>query len=141
MSMSIEPNIGLEHLGFFSERLLHSMAALKLSPKKLAALIGCSYEYVRRMTRSESLPSPFLMKRMCSVFQWREKKIERLIRLDHCRRKYGRHFWNVLGIHPRMKVVYILFPYLTPQQRQIFVDIARAQVANRLSDDESETPT
>lgn len=139
MLMSIQTDIGLEHLGFFSERLMHSMAALKLSPKKLAPLIGCSCEYVRRMTRSESLPSPILMKKMCSVFHWREKKIEELIGLDQGRRKYGKHFWEFLGIHPRMEAVYILFPYLRPKQRQMFVDTWRAQVAH-LSGKKARTP-
>ena len=129
MTMSIETNLGIEHLGFFSERLLHGMATRKLPAKKLAPRVGCSYEFVRRMVRSESLPSPGLMMRMCSVFLWKPKEIEELIRVDRCRRKFGTTFWSVLGINPRMEPVYILFPYLTDDEKQLIVDMLRAYLA------------
>jgi len=127
----ITMSFGLGDLGFFSQRLLHSMAGLKLSSKKLAPRLGCSYEYVRRMTRSESLPSPRLLTKMCSVFHWKAREIEKLVRLDDCRRKFGPRFWTVQGINPRMEVVYILFPYLTPDQRQMFVNTLRAYLVAR----------
>lgn len=113
------------NLGFFSQRLLFSMSALKLTPKELAPRIGCSYEFVRRMLRSESLPSPLLLRRMSSVFRWNVRKIEELIRLDECRKKFGPTFWSVMGKDPRMEPVYILFPYLTAGERQMMVNFLR----------------
>jgi len=129
MTMSIEQLVRLGQLGFFSEKLLHSMAGLELSPKKLAPRLGCSYEYVRKMTRSESLPSPELLTKLCSVFEWDIRSTQELVHFDECRRKYGSIFWSVLGKDPWMEPVYILFPYLTLGERQLVVDMLRAFVA------------
>lgn len=116
MPKSIDGCSGLERLGFFSERLTHSMAALKLTAKKLAPLLGCSYEFVRRMIRCESLLSISLLDKMWPVFHWKKREIEKLIMADQCRRKYGSCFCKVLEIDPRMEPVYIPFPYLTPSE-------------------------
>lgn len=122
MSIAFPDN---DKLGFFSQRLLFSMSALNLTPKELAPRIGCSYEFVRRMLHCESLPSPQLLRRINSVFQWNTRKIEELIRLDECRKKFGAAFWSVIGKDPRMEPVYILFPYLTAGERQMMVSFLR----------------
>jgi len=121
----------MERLGFFSERLLHSMAALKLTPKRVAPRAGCSYEFVRRMTRGESLPSRELLTRLSVLFRWNVREIEGLVRADECRRKYGAAFWSVVGIDPKLEPIYILFPYLTPGERQMAVDLLRSYVGRQ----------
>jgi hypothetical protein len=121
----------VEGLGFFSEKLMDGMAKSRLSQKMTAVRLGCSYEYVRKMVRGESLPAPMLLTRMCSIFHWNLKEVQRLLRLDDCRRKFGPSFWTVQGINPRMEPVYILFPYLTPGERQLMVDMMRAYLAAR----------
>src|SRR6266481_3838433 len=97
MTISIATQTSMEQLGFFSEKLKDSMAKLELSPKAAAVTLGCSYEFVRKMIRSESLPSPELLAKLCSVFGWQVRRIEQLIRLDEARRKWGPAIWAVLG--------------------------------------------
>ncbi len=116
----------MERLGFFSEKLTDSLAKSGLSQKMTAVRLGCSYEYVRKMIRGESLPSPILLKRLCSVFQWDRKKIEKLVLLDRCRRRYGPTFWTVLGKNPHYEPLYILWPYLTRGEQQMVVQLMRA---------------
>jgi hypothetical protein len=90
-----------------------------------AVRLGCSYEYVRKMIRGESLPSPSLLNKLCSIFHWKTKKIERLVHLDKCRRQYGPIFWTVLGKNPRYEPLYILWPDLTPGEKQRVIHLLR----------------
>jgi len=62
---------------------------------------------------------------MCSLFQWKLQKIEELVRLDKCRKKFGSAFWSAIGKDPRMEPVYILFPYLTKGEQQMIVNLLR----------------
>jgi len=131
ISMSIFLGDGSERLGFFSERLLHGMAKLKISCKKLAPKLGCSYEYVRRMALSESFPSPKLLSKMCAVFCWNRGELQQLVMLDQCRKKFGPTFWLALGKNPRMEPVYILFPYFTPAEQDLFISLLRSFAESR----------
>jgi hypothetical protein len=115
----------METLGFFSEKLMDGMAKSGLSQKMTAVRLGCSYEYVRKMIRNESLPSPSLLNKLCSIFHWDTKKIEKLVLLDKCRRQYGPTFWTVLGKNPRYEPFYILWPYLTPGEKQMVIHLLR----------------
>jgi ribosome-binding protein aMBF1 (putative translation factor) len=101
----------MDKLGFFCEKLMDGMAKSGLSQKMTAVRLGCSYEYVRKMIRGESLPSPSLLNKLCSIFHWKTKKIERLVHLDKCRRQYGPTFWTVLDKNPRYGPLYMLWPY------------------------------
>ncbi len=121
----------MERLGFFSEKLMDGMARSGLSQKMTAVRLGCSYEYVRRMIRCESLPSPILLDRLCSVFQWDRRKIEKLVFLDRCRRRYGPTFWTVLGRNPRFEPLYILWPYLTTSEQQMVVHLMRSCILEK----------
>lgn len=121
----------MEKLGFFSERLLDSMSKSRLSQKTTAVRLGCSYEYVRKMIRGESLPAPTLLKRLCSLFRWDATKIEKLVLLDRCRRQYGPTFWIVLGKNPRYEPLYILWPYLTTTEQQMVVHLMRSCILEK----------
>src|SRR5258707_90658 len=121
----------MERLGFFSEKLMDGMAKSGLSRKMTAVRIGCSYEYVRKMSRSESLPSSELLVKLCSIFGWQVRTIEKLIRLDESRRKFGPTFWTVLGRNPRCEALYILWPYLDSGEQQLLVRLMRAYVEER----------
>jgi ribosome-binding protein aMBF1 (putative translation factor) len=100
----------MDKLGFFCEKLMDGMAKSGLSQKMTAVRLGCSYEYVRKMIRGESLPSPSLLNKLCSIFHWKTKKIERLYTWK-CRRQYGPTFWTVLDKNPRYGPLYMLWPY------------------------------
>jgi hypothetical protein len=80
----------MERLGFFSEKLMNGMAKSGWSQKTTAVRPGCSYEYVRKMIRGESLPAPTLLKKALSLFRSDATKIEKLVLLDRCRRHMGR---------------------------------------------------
>jgi ParB-like chromosome segregation protein Spo0J len=62
--------ISMERLGFFAEKLMDGMAKFGWSQKTTAVRLGCSYEYVRKMIRGESLPAPTLLKKLCLLFRW-----------------------------------------------------------------------
>lgn len=109
----------MERLGFFSEKLKDSMARFNMSEKSTAARLGCSYEHVRKMVRGECLPSEELLRKLCSIFEWEITAIEKLRRLDEARRKFGPSFWAILGKDPRMESFYILWPYLSREEREM----------------------
>ena len=111
----------LERLGFFSEKLKDSMVRFNLSQQSTAARLGCSYEHVRKMVRGECWPSQELLRKLCSIFEWEIKAIEKLRRLDDARRRFGPTFWTVLGKDPRAEPFYILWPYLSREERNIMV--------------------
>jgi transcriptional regulator with XRE-family HTH domain len=121
----------MERLGFFSEKLMDGMAQSGWSQKTTAVRLGCSYEYVRKMVRGDSLPAPTLLKRLCSLFRWDATKIEKLVLLDRCRKQYGPTFWTVLGKNPRYEPLYILWPYLTPAEQQMVVHLMRTWIAQK----------
>jgi hypothetical protein len=123
-------------LGFFSERLLQSMALQKITSRQLAPRIGCSYEFVRRMTRGESLPSAKLLGKICSLFRWSRTEANELVRVDECRRKFGTVFWTSIGKNPRMEPVYILFPYFTDGEQNVIIAALRADLEVRTKRDQ-----
>jgi hypothetical protein len=94
----------MERLGFFSEKLMDGMAKSGSPQKTTAVRPGCSYEYVRKMIRGESLPAPTLLKRLCRCSGGTQRKLKgwcSLVFLDRCRRQYRPTFWIVLGNNPR----------------------------------------
>jgi hypothetical protein len=123
--------VSMEKLGFFSEKLMDAMAKSGWSQKMTAVRLGCSYEYVRKMIRGESLPSSTLLKRLCSLFRWDATRIEKLVLLDRCRRQYGPTFWTVLGRNPRCEPLYILWPYLTTSEQQMVVHLMRSWILEK----------
>jgi transcriptional regulator with XRE-family HTH domain len=111
----------MERLGFFSEKLKDSMVRFNLSQQSTAARLGCSYEHVRKMVRGECLPSQELLRKLCSIFECEITAIEKLYRLDDARRRFGPTFWTVLGKDPRAEPFYILWPYLSREERNIMI--------------------
>ena len=65
------------------------------------------------------------------MFGWQVRTIERLVRLDEARRKWGPSFWTVLGKNPRCEPLYILWPYLTLGEQRLAVTFLRAYLAAR----------
>ena len=121
--------ISHERLGFFSEHLVGSMARQGVSAKALAIELGCSYEFVRKMVKSESLPSFGRVKRLCSIFRWNAKETRTLIAMDRGRRKFGRQFWIASGRNPDYEPIYILWYFLSEKERDYFSGWLRYLVA------------
>jgi hypothetical protein len=83
------------------------------------------------MIRGESLPSPSLLNKLCSLFHWNTTKIEKLVRLDKCRREYGPTFWTLIGKNPRHEPLYMLWPYLTPDEQKMVIQLMRARMSQK----------
>jgi len=115
----------MENLGFFSEQLADSMARHNLTAKALAPRVKCSYENIRRMLDGQSLPSLRLLRRLCKTFGWTEKKLRRFVMMDQARRKFGDTLWIMQGRNPRWEPLYILWEFLTPEERDFFADYLR----------------
>jgi len=118
-------------LGFFSEQLAQGMALQRMSSKTLAKQAGCSYEHVRKMTMSEVLPSPALLRKLCEIFHWNEKRVFRFVRQDQARKKFRKNFWVWLGLNPKYEDFYILWAFLTKEERQLTLDFLRFYLARR----------
>jgi len=121
----------MEQFGFFSEQLAISMAQEGITSKALAARVGCSYEHVRRMLLGTGLPSLPLLRRLCGVLGWSERKVHKFVVLDRERREFGDAFWRVQGMDPRGDGVYILWAFLTKEERQYFTEWFRFIAARR----------
>jgi len=107
--------------GFFSMYLCEEMARQGVTAKSLATKVGCSYEHIRKITGAEVLGSPSLIKKLCEALRLSEKHAQKLVRLDQARRLGGKHFWEFLGKDPRGEPLYIMWPYLTDQQKDLLV--------------------
>ena len=125
----------MTRLDFFSEQLAQSMALQRASSKTLADQAGCSYEHVRKMTTSEVLPSPRLLRKMCEIFHWNEKRVSRFVRQDQARKKFGKNFWVWLGLNPKYEDFYILWAFLTKKEQQLTLDFLRFYVARKQEQD------
>jgi len=121
----------MKKLGFFSEQLAESMARQKLTATLLSQRVRCSYEYIRRMLDGQSLPSLRLLRRLSAKLGWNEKEMRRFVMMDQARGKFGDAFWIVLGKNPQCDSVYILWEFLTPEERDFFADFARFLVERK----------
>lgn len=121
----------MEKLGFFSEHLAHSMARKGMTGNALATRLGCCYEHVRKMTKGDVLPSPVLLQRLCGVFRWSQTRMRRFVMIDRARKAFGDNFWIVLGKNPRLEPVYILWEFLTEEEKDYFMDCLRQLVARK----------
>lgn len=101
------------------------MARHNLTAKALAPRVKCSYENIRRMLDGQSLPSLRLLRRLCKTFGWTEKKLRRFVMMDQARRKFGDTLWIMQGRNPRWEPLYILWEFLTPEERDFFADYLR----------------
>lgn len=126
----------MKKLGFFSEALAEGMVRQGLTEKRLALRVGCSYEHIRKMLKSEALPSLPLLQRLCSVLALPERKLRRFALIDRMRKEFGDAFWSVLGIDPKCADVYILWEFLSEQERDYFTSCLRL-LATRRTDDPS----
>jgi hypothetical protein len=108
-------------LGFFSMYLYDAMARQGVTARSLATKVGCSYQHIRNLTGAETLCSPSLIKKLCEALHLREGRAQKLIRLDQARKLGGKHFWESAGKDPRGEPFYIMWPYLTDQEREIIV--------------------
>jgi len=115
----------MEDFGFFSEQLAISMATKRITAKALAPKVGCSYEHVRRMQLGKGLPSLPLLRRLCGVFGWSERKLHKFVILDRARREFGKNFWEVQGMDSRGDGVYILWVFLTNEEREYWIEWLR----------------
>jgi len=116
--------ISMDKLGFFCEKLMDGMAKSGLSQKMTAVRLGCSYEYVRKMIRGERLPSPSLLNKLCSIFHWKTKKIERLVHLE-----VSKAIWaNLLDCsrqEPALRAALHVVAVLTPGEKQMIIHLLR----------------
>lgn len=99
--------------------------------KALAQQLGCSYANIRRKLDGESLPSRRLMRRLCATFGWNEKKLRGFVMMDQARKKFKGSFWIVLGKNPQYEFLYILWEFLTTEEKDYFTGCARLLVARK----------
>jgi transcriptional regulator with XRE-family HTH domain len=121
----------MEKFGFFSEKLADGMARRGLTEKALARELGCCYAHVLNMASGESLPSVHLLQRMCVVLKWREKKLRRFVLMDRMRKEFGDTFWILSGKNPKFESLYILWEFLTTQEKDYFAGCLRLLVARK----------
>ncbi len=130
----------MEKFGFFSEQLADGMSRQRFTAKGLAKRLGCSYEHVRRLSRSEALPSLQLLRQLCHVFQWNEEELSRLLDGDRGWKRFGDSYWLVLGKNPKCAPLYIMWSYLSDDERDYFLECLRYFVARKSSTRESRIP-
>ena len=58
--------------------------------------------------------------RLCAEFGWSEREVCRFVMIDQGRKRFGDTFWIVLGKTPQLEPLYILWEYLTPEEREFF---------------------
>ena len=115
----------MKTLGFFSEQLADSMAQKNLTAKTLAPKVKCSYENVRGMLVGKSLPGPRLLRHLCATFGWSENRLRGFVMMDQARKKCGDSFWIMMNKNPQWEPFYILWEFLTPEERGFFADYLR----------------
>jgi|SRR5208337_3399442 len=121
----------MEQFGFFSERLAISMAESNLTAKALAPRVRCSYRSIRKLLKGQSLPAAPLLLRLCDTFKWDEKQLHEYVEIDRGRKKFGNGFWIFLGKNPRCDALYILWEFLTPEERDFFANELRSLVEKK----------
>ena len=107
------------------------MACEGIQGEALAKRLGCCYEQVRKMTRGEVLPSPALLRKLCTVFGWSVRKLSRFVMMDHARKSFGDSFWRVLGRNPKCEVIYILWQFLSEAEKDYFTACLKQLVAQK----------
>ncbi len=117
--------------GFFSLKLTLAMAERGISGSKLAQTVECSYEHIRKILRCEAFPSTGMLHQLCRVLRMNHAELRRLAVLDQCRAKYGPSFWTLLGLKPENDEFYVLYYFLTDEQRQNFMVQMEATVRGR----------
>jgi hypothetical protein len=121
----------MEKIGFFSEQLAHGMARQGVTAKALADTLGCSYEHVRKMQLGKDFPSLTILRQLCEVFGWSERKLRRFVLIDRMRKQFGNCFWIVLGRNPQFETLYILWVFLTSEEKDYFIGCLRLLVAHK----------
>ena len=121
----------MEKIGFFSEQLAHGMARQGVAPKALADTLGCSYEHVRKMQLGKVFPSLTILRRLCELFGWSERRLLRFVLRDRMRKQFGNCFWIVLGKNPQFETLYILWEFLTDNEKEYFTACLRMLVARK----------
>jgi transcriptional regulator with XRE-family HTH domain len=121
----------MKNLGFFSEQLAQGMARQGLTEKVLASELGCSYAHVRKMSCGEVLPSLPLLQRLCALLDFPERKLSRFVLIDRMRNHFGDSFWIAVGRDPKFESLYILWEFLTTEEKDYFTGCARLLVARK----------
>lgn len=121
----------MEKIGFFSEQLTHGMARQGVTAKALAETLGCSYEHVRKMQLGKDFPSLTIVRRLCEVFGWSERRLLRFVLMDRMRKQFRNCFWIVLGKNPQHEALYILWEFLTDNEKDYFTACLRMLIARK----------
>jgi hypothetical protein len=121
----------MERLGFFSEMLIINMARQGITAKVLSDHVDYSYEHVRKLTRNEVLPSPVLLHKLCEVFRWKERQVAKFVRSDHARKKFGKYYWERLGLNAEYEEFYILWVFLSEEEKRFVYDLLRFYVERK----------
>jgi len=111
--------IPYERLGFFSARLSQRLNELGLSTAQAAIGADLTYEQVRKLLLGHCLPSDSSLERLCAVLAVGQRDMEQRVARDRTIFKFGEAAWSYWGINPKAGPLYILFPLLTKDQREI----------------------
>lgn len=107
------------------------MAQTGITSYELATRTECSYEHIRKIVRCHSLPSKPLLKEICKITRIDSNEAQRLANIDFCRWKYGAAFWRIVRRRPENDTFYVLWYFLTEEQRENFMTQIKAVVRGR----------
>jgi hypothetical protein len=83
------------------------------------------------LVRGETHPSVWLLHQLCRVLRIKYAEARRLVALDQGRAKYGPEFWTLFGWKPKNDEFYVLWYFLTDEERQSFLVQVQATVQGR----------
>ena len=102
-----------------------------LSVNALAGRLGCTYEQVRKIRRGQALPSEPMLRLLCRVLGMDLKRAKKMVVADKLLNKFGRTVWQVAGKNPDYEPFYVLWPFLTRQERRCL--LAQMEAVARLN--------
>lgn len=102
------------------------MNELGLSAREVAERVGGTYEHIRKLRLGYCLPSDFLLKKLCNVLELDGREMRTRVEKDRMIFRFGDAAWEAAGINPRAGPIYILFPLLSPSEREYFTTVLRA---------------
>jgi len=111
--------------GFFAVRLGYEMQTLGIGTATLARDVGVSSEHIRKLLTNETLPSPELLKAICSVLNLNYRAMADKVQADRIIRRGGRSIWGLLERNPELSLLYYHWDLLRPEHKATIQAMAR----------------
>jgi transcriptional regulator with XRE-family HTH domain len=120
--------IEVEAHGRFGNALSEALAKKGLSIRELAIKTDGTYEHMRKLLKGLAYPSKYLLKAICDVTGMKFSEAEALLTQDKMEHKFGKSAHLVMKRDPRSAEFDELIPYLSDDQREMFLTQMRAVV-------------